>query len=97
MGYNSDGDVETDVGSWPGEKRMKTVQITLDESLSEEVDRAVEKLGTTRSEFTRQALRGRLSRLEVEELERRHRQGYERHPLRPGELDGWEDEQVWGD
>jgi metal-responsive CopG/Arc/MetJ family transcriptional regulator len=76
---------------------MKTVQITIDEELSEEVDRAVEKLGTTRSEFTRQALRGRLSRLEVEEMERRHREGYERHPVRPGEFDVWEDEQVWVD
>jgi metal-responsive CopG/Arc/MetJ family transcriptional regulator len=74
---------------------MKTVQITIDETLSDEVDRAVEKLGTTRSEFTRLALRGRLSRLEAEELERRHREGYERHPVLPGELDGWEDEQLW--
>lgn len=76
---------------------MKTVQVTLDEELAEEVDRVVEKLGTTRSEFTRQALRGRLSRLEAEELERRHRAGYERQPVRPGELDVWEDEQVWVD
>lgn len=76
---------------------MKTVQITIDEELSEEVDRAVEKLGTTRSEFTRQALRGRLSRLEAQEMERRHREGYERYPVRPGEFDVWEDEQVWVD
>lgn len=76
---------------------VKTVQITLDEALAEEVDRAVERLGTSRSEFTRQALRGRLSRLEVEALERRQREGYERQPVRPGEFDLWEDEQVWGD
>lgn len=76
---------------------MKRVQITLDEALCEEVDRAVEKLGTTRSELTRRALRDWLSRLEVEELERRHREGYERHPVRSGELDAWEGEQVWGD
>lgn len=76
---------------------MKTVQITLDEGLAEEVDRAVERLGTSRSEFTRQALRGRLSRLETEELERRHRAGYERQPVRAGEFDLWEDEQVWAD
>jgi metal-responsive CopG/Arc/MetJ family transcriptional regulator len=76
---------------------MRTVQITIDEGLADEVDQAVQKLGTTRSEFTREALRGRLHRLAAEELERRHRAGYERHPVRAGELDVWEDEQVWGD
>ncbi|HLE83105.1 MAG TPA: ribbon-helix-helix domain-containing protein [Thermoanaerobaculia bacterium] len=74
---------------------MKTVQITLDEPLARDVDRAVEQLGTTRSGFTREALRDALSRLDREQLERRHRQGYERHPVKPGEFDLWEDEQVW--
>jgi ABC-type polysaccharide/polyol phosphate transport system ATPase subunit len=32
-----------------------------------------------------------------QDLERRHRAGYERHPVEPGEFDAWEDEQVWGD
>ena len=31
------------------------------------------------------------------ELERCHRAGYERHPVQPGEVSDWEDEQVWGD
>jgi metal-responsive CopG/Arc/MetJ family transcriptional regulator len=74
---------------------MKTVQITLDEHLAHEVDRTVEKLGTTRSGFTRDALRDALAKIDREELERRHRQGYERHPVRPGEFDVWEDEQAW--
>lgn len=74
---------------------MKTVQITLDEPLAEAVDRAVEKLGTTRSGFTRDALRDALLRIEVEEQERRHRQGYEQHPVQAGEFDAWEEEQVW--
>ena len=76
---------------------MKTVQITLDEPLAEEVDRAVERLGTTRSGFTRDALREALVRIEQEEKEARHRRGYEKHPVRPGEFDPWEDEQVWVD
>jgi metal-responsive CopG/Arc/MetJ family transcriptional regulator len=37
---------------------MKTVQMTLDESLVEQVDRVAQSLGTTRSAFTRDALRG---------------------------------------
>lgn len=76
---------------------MKTVQMTLDESLVEQVDRAADSLGTTRSAFTRDALRAALVELKERELERRHRAGYERHPVQPGELDGWDDEQVWPD
>lgn len=74
---------------------MRTVQITLDEELAQEVDRTVERLGTTRSGFTRGALRDALVKIESEELERRQRQGYERHPVKPGEFDVWEEEQVW--
>lgn len=35
---------------------MKTVRVALDESLVQEVDRATQALGTTRSGFTRDAL-----------------------------------------
>ena len=76
---------------------MKTVQMTLDESLVQEVDRAAQTLGTTRSAFTRDALREALERLRERDLERRHRAGYEKKPVQPGEFSDWEDEQVWGD
>lgn len=76
---------------------MKTVQITLDEALADDVDRVVEKLRTTRSGFTREALREALAKVEREDLERRHRQGYAKHPVHAGEFDAWEDEQVWPD
>lgn len=76
---------------------MKTVQITLDPDLAEAVNRAVEKLGTSRSGFTREALRRNLARLEGKELEESHREGYARYPVEPGEFDVWEDEQDWGD
>jgi hypothetical protein len=39
----------------------------------------------------------RVRRLIVSELERRHREGYERNPPREGEFDVWENEQVWPD
>jgi metal-responsive CopG/Arc/MetJ family transcriptional regulator len=74
---------------------MKTVQMTLEEELVEEVDRTVAALGTSRSAFTREALRKALDDLQEVELERRHREGYERHPPQPGEFDVWEAEQVW--
>ena len=74
---------------------MKTVQMTLDEDLIEKVDSVVARLGSSRSAFAREALRHELSRLENLEKERRHREGYERHPVVPGECSDWEDEQAW--
>lgn len=74
---------------------MRTVQMTLDESLVKDVDKVAKKLGTTRSAFARAALRAALARVASEEEERRHRSGYERKPVRPGEFSDWEDEQVW--
>ena len=76
---------------------MKTVQMTLDETLIADVDRAAKKLGTSRSAFARDALRSALEDLRVRDLERRHRAGYERHPVQPGEFSDWEAEQVWAD
>jgi metal-responsive CopG/Arc/MetJ family transcriptional regulator len=76
---------------------MKTVQMTLDESLVKAVDSAAKKLGTTRSGFTREALRSALKEVRVKELESRHREGYKRKPIKRGEFSGWELEQIWGD
>ena len=76
---------------------MKTVQMTLDEHLVRAVDSAARKLGTTRSAFTREALRAALKEVRVKELESRHREGYKRKPVKRGEVGDWESEQVWGD
>jgi metal-responsive CopG/Arc/MetJ family transcriptional regulator len=76
---------------------MKTVQITLDEDLVATVDRVAKRLGTTRSAFTRDALQSALASLRVKELERKHREGYMRKPVRKGEFSIWESEQVWGE
>ena len=77
------------------ERNVKTVQMTLDEALVARVDKAARKLGTTRSGFTRNALKDALSRLREQELERRQREGYERQPVADGEFDAWLDEQAW--
>lgn len=76
---------------------MRTVQMTLDEELVAEVDRAAKRLGTTRSAFARDALRGALKTLNVRELERKHREGYARKPVVEGEFDPWESEHAWGE
>jgi predicted transcriptional regulator len=74
---------------------MMTVQMTLDPDLVARVDKAAKGLGVTRSAFTRRALADALERLKERELEARHREGYRRRPLRRGELDGWQREQIW--
>ncbi len=76
---------------------MRTVQMTLDEELVREIDQAVKRLGTTRSAFAREALRAALIRVQYREMEARHRQGYARKPVEPGEFSDWEDEQIWAE
>jgi metal-responsive CopG/Arc/MetJ family transcriptional regulator len=76
---------------------MKVVQMTLDEDLVKAVDEAAKRLQTSRSAFTREALRQALRALSVRGLERRHRRGYEAHPVGRGEFSVWEKEQQWGD
>jgi len=76
---------------------MKTVQMTLDEDIVKAVDRVAKRLHTTRSAFTRTALREALARHSLQQLECKHRRGYENHPVCSSEFSVWEDEQAWGD
>jgi metal-responsive CopG/Arc/MetJ family transcriptional regulator len=71
--------------------------MTLDDDLVKAVDRVSKQLRTTRSAFTRKALREALSRYNLEKLEQKHRQGYEKFPVSIDEFSVWEAEQVWGD
>ena len=76
---------------------MKTVQMTLDEDLVRTVDTVVRSLHTTRSAFTRDALRDAVKGMHIRKLEERHRLGYMKKPVTRGEFDVWEIEQKWGD
>lgn len=76
---------------------MKAVQITLDDQLVAAVDRLARRLKTTRSAFARDALCAALARHCVEDLEEKHRLGYQKHPVRSGEFDVRQSEQRWGD
>ena len=76
---------------------MVTVQMTLDESLVKRVDGLVHKLRTSRSAFAREALKDAIRKHQVSELEKKHKDGYLRHPASKGELDIFEDEHAWGD
>jgi metal-responsive CopG/Arc/MetJ family transcriptional regulator len=71
--------------------------MTLDDDLVKAVDRVSKQLQTSRSAFTRKALREALARYNLEQLERKHRQGYQKHPIAADEFSVWESEQDWGD
>jgi predicted transcriptional regulator len=76
---------------------MKTVQMTLDDDLVKAVDEVIKQQKTSRSEFTRKALRHALEQFRDEQLEKAHKAGYEKKPVVTGEFSVWEDEQEWGD
>jgi metal-responsive CopG/Arc/MetJ family transcriptional regulator len=76
---------------------MKTVQMTLEDNLIKSVDQAAKLLKTTRSAFTRLALKEALLNLKAKQLEEQHRQGYLAHPVTSAEAGVWENEQAWGE
>jgi metal-responsive CopG/Arc/MetJ family transcriptional regulator len=76
---------------------MKTIQMTIDDSLLADVDRAVDELGTNRSLFIRTALQSALQQHAIEKLEARHAAGYAEQPAREEEVAEWVGEQVWGE
>ena len=76
---------------------MRTIQMTLDDNLVNAVDRVSKALNTNRSAFTRKALQEALNRYDIEQLEQKHRLGYEKKPVAADEFSVWEDEHVWGD
>jgi len=74
---------------------MKTIQITIDEPLLEEVDRLTAKLHSNRSAFFRDAAQRAVQRHRIANLEEQHRRAYERRPQTREEVDEWLAEQTW--
>ena len=76
---------------------MKTIQMTLDDELVENVDKVVKRLHTNRSAFTREALQDALNKYNALQLEQQHYKGYRQKPVGDVEFSIWEEEQEWGD
>jgi metal-responsive CopG/Arc/MetJ family transcriptional regulator len=74
---------------------MKTIQITIDDTLLSEVNQATRRKKIARSQFIRQALENTLRQMAIEELEQKQAEGYRRQPVASGEFDIWESEQAW--
>ncbi len=71
--------------------------MTLDEELVRNVDRISKKLHTSRSAFTRDALRAHLARFSIAQQEKKHREGYKKYPVVAEEFAAWDTEQDWGE
>lgn len=69
---------------------METIELTIDESLLAEVDRATRQLSMTRADFARLALELALRNQKTIALEQQHAQGYARNPVKPSEFGDWE-------
>jgi len=76
---------------------MRIIQMTLDDELVKSVDKIVRERKTTRSAFTRQALREAVEKARMKALEEKHRRGYELQPVNQEAFSIWEEEQAWGD
>jgi metal-responsive CopG/Arc/MetJ family transcriptional regulator len=64
--------------------------MTLDDDLVKTVDSIVKKLKTTRSAFTREALKNAIKQVNISMLEKKHKKGYERRPAGKTEFTVWE-------
>ena len=71
--------------------------MTLDEELVAVVDTIVRAQHTTRSAFTREALRMAVERYRLREQEQRQINGYQKKPVEADEFSAWDSEQAWGD
>jgi post-segregation antitoxin (ccd killing protein) len=76
---------------------VQTIQIVIDSDLLEAADRAAKRLELNRSALFREAIRRDLSALKTEILERRDREGYERHPDTEPDLAAWGGVAAWPD
>ena len=76
---------------------MRTIQMTLDDELVDNVDEVVKKLKTTRSAFARKALNDAIRKVNSNLLEQKHKKGYGQRPADGKEFSVWESEQAWGD
>ena len=67
---------------------MKTISITMDEPLLDDLHRAARTTNQTRSALFRLALREWLDREQRRQRGAEDRAGYETHPVCPGEFEG---------
>jgi metal-responsive CopG/Arc/MetJ family transcriptional regulator len=73
----------------------KIIQVVMDEETLRQADREAKRARVNRSELIRRAVAHYAAARRRRALEERHRAGYERTPVEPGELDVFAEEQAW--
>jgi metal-responsive CopG/Arc/MetJ family transcriptional regulator len=76
---------------------MKIIRGALEEDLLNELDKIAGRLKTTRSAFTRRALKREIRHVRELDLIKKHIDGYKKKLVKKQEVDVWEKEQVWPD
>jgi len=66
---------------------MKTIELSIDDELLTRVNQTIAQQKTTLAAFIRESLIHSLNRLNIRELEKQHREGYDRHPVQEGEFE----------
>ncbi len=74
---------------------MRAIRVLLNDELLRAVDGQARRRGCSRSQFLREAVARYLAELRREELEERHRLGYQRSPQTAEEVEARERAQVW--
>jgi hypothetical protein len=80
-----------------GVAMMRTVELQINETLFQRVEQSARLAGVSTAEFTLQLVRRSLREWTTTELEQQEIEAYKRQPVQPGEFDGWESEQAWGE
>lgn len=76
---------------------MKTIQMTIDEPLLEQLDQEASRENMARSALIRVALVAELRRRREADMDRRHEEAYRRNPQTREEVEEWDTERAWGD
>ncbi len=76
---------------------MRTMELTLNEVLFQQLERAARPAGLSVSEFVLQLLKRWFGEITVAELEQQEIAAYKRMPVVAGEFDVWQSEQSWGE
>ena len=76
---------------------METIQITIEESLLAEAERAARALEMSPSDFIKVAVERALQQRQVIAMERQHAQAYLEQPQQTEEIEEWQSEQDWGE
>ncbi len=80
---------------WSRLHSVKTIQVVMDDKTLRVADREARSAGLNRSALIRRAVAFYSAKRAEAELEARHRAGYQRKPVAPGEFDAWDSVQAW--